>query len=154
MEEKCKRIRLTTTMRNLWEEISENSFKGNITKTVWKIFGNADLGWLRLFDPGSPRKRDIYWFWRGMDILYSTSNSNQWSSQNTEHWKWVRCKFAKKQEIIFFESFAHKNSKLIEKIDIYDLYPPLPFTQYSMMTLSRNICIRCSKMKWIYLFSC
>ena len=21
-----------------------------------------------------------------MDILYSTSNSNQWSSQNTEHW--------------------------------------------------------------------
>ena len=62
-----------------------------------------------------------------MDILYSTSNSNQWSSQNTEHWKWVRCKFAKKQEIIFFESFAHKNSKLIEKIDIYDSYPPLPF---------------------------
>ena len=33
----------------------------------------------------------------------------------------------KKQEIKFFESFAHKNSKLIEKIDIYDSYPPLPF---------------------------
>ena len=29
------------------------------------------------------RKRDIYWFSRGMGILYSTSNSNQWSSQNT-----------------------------------------------------------------------
>ena len=99
-----KRIRLTTTMRNLWEEISENSFKGNITKTVWKIFGNADPGWLRLFDPGSARKRDIYWFWRGMDILYSTSNSNQWSSQNTEHWNWVRCKLAKNKKLYFLRT--------------------------------------------------
>ena len=53
----------------------EYSFPGNVQN------GGMQTFWVETVWPES--ERDIYWFSRGMGILYSTSNSNQWSSQNT-----------------------------------------------------------------------
>ena len=53
-----------------------------------------------------------------MGILYSTSNSNQWSSQNTEHWDWVGIEgdvsLAKTIKVIKI----HKVKEVIKVIDI------------------------------------
>ena len=75
MEGKCEKDKINKYTQ--WE-----MFEGKYE--VLRIFGNADPGFSGVW----PRERYLLVF-EGMDILYSTSNSNQWSSQNTEHWDWV-----------------------------------------------------------------
>lgn len=87
-------------------------------------------GWMEFETVWPEHKRDIYWFWREW-IFYTAHpiliNGHPRTLNIGTGWD---VSWQKTRHYIFrivCESFAHKNSKLIEKTDIYDSYPPLPF---------------------------